>query len=269
MLRKISWTALRQMQAIRESVAFTLKDGAVDRGTGKPDQYFDDWLKTQGVEPSYYRCMPEETLHLSFDLTISNAISSHGVDMDRIEAASTYSRFNEPDVGSKRSSTGWDRLPNFITSSALIRVLGAMEQYELDVLKALLHYRPGGKQHGSNEDFIEAEMSVVLETPDAEGRYSMPALWSWIRKPAENAVERRKIFKYVFGIDCFPKTFSELRSNEINAYYQEVYEKRNAIAHGRSLVDVTLGDYCKAEAFALTLFIHLANVCNERYALGV
>lgn len=269
MLRKISWTALRQMQAIRESVAFTLKGGAVDRGTGKPDQYFEGWLKTQGVDPSYYRYMPEETLHLSFDLTISNAISSHGVDMDRIQMASTYSRFNEPDVGSMRSSTGWDRLPNFITSSALIRVLGAMEQYELDVLKALLHYRPAGKQHRSNEEFIEAEMSVVMEAPDADGRYSMPALWSWIKKPAENAVERRKIFKTVFGIDCFPTTFSQLRPKEIKAYYQDVYEQRNAIAHGRSPVDVTLGDYCKAEAFALTLFIHLANVCNERYALGV
>lgn len=257
------------MQAIRESVAFTLKGGAVDRGTGKPDKYFDDWLKTQGVDAIYYRHMPEETLHLSLDATIERAITTHGVDMNRIQMASSCSRFDEPDVGSERSSTGWDRLPNFITSSALIRVLGAMEQYELDVLKALLHYRPAGKQHRSDEAFTDAEMSVVMEIPDAEGRYSMPALWSWIRKPAENAVERRRIFKNVFGIDCFPSKFGQLKPSAIKMYYQEVYEQRNAIAHGRSLVDVTLGDYCKAEAFALTLFVHLSSICKERYALGV
>jgi hypothetical protein len=269
MLRKISWTALRQMQAIRESVASTLKGGAVDLGRGESDKYFDDWLKTQGVDAFYYRHMPGETLHLSLDETIKHAISTHGVDMHRIMLASTYSRFNEPDVGSDRSSTGWDKLPNFITSSALIRVLGAMEQYELDVLKALLHYRPAGKQHRSDEVFAEADMSVVMELPDTDGRYAMPALWSWIRKSAENAVERRKIFKSVFGIDCFPSTFGQLKPNEIKMYYQEVYEQRNAIAHGRSFVEVTLGDYCKAEAFALSLFVHLSRVCNEQYSLGV
>lgn len=257
------------MQSIRESVAFTLKGGAVDRGTGKPDQFFDDWLKTQGVDAFYYRHMPEETLHLSLDATIERAISTHGVDMAWIQMASTYSRFNEPDVGSERSSTGWDKLPNFITSSALIRVLGAMEQYELDVMKALLHYRPAGKQHMSDGVFVEAEMSVVTELPDSEGRYAMPALWSWVKKSAENAVERRKIFKSVFGIDCFPSAFAQLKPQDINKFYKEIYEKRNAIVHGRSFVEVTLGDYCKAEAFALTLFLHLSIVCREKYGLGV
>jgi hypothetical protein len=257
------------MQAIRESVAFTLKDGAIDRGREKPDEFFAEWLREQEVEPAYYRHMPEETLHLSLQASIEQAVSSHGVDMLRIQLASTCSRFNEPDIGSGRSSTGWDRLPNFITSSALIRVLGAMEQYEMDVLKALLHYRPAGKLHTAAEPYVEADLSVVTETPDSEGRYAMPALWSWIKKPAENSVERRRIFKSVFGIDCFPNEFGSLKKSEIKAYYQEVYEQRNAIAHGRSPVDVTLGDYCKAEAFALSLFMHLSSVCNERYALGV
>jgi hypothetical protein len=257
------------MQAIRESVAFTLKEGAVDRGSGKPNEFFAEWLKAEGVEPFFYRLMPEETLHLSLLSTIENAVSEHGVDMLRIQMAGTYSRFNEPDVGSDRSSTGWDRLPNFITSSALVRVLGAMEQYELDVLKALLHYRPAGKQHSSGGQHEDADMCVVTEAPDAEGRYAMPALWSWMRKPAENAVERRKIYKSVFGIECYPPTFGKLKPSEIRAYYKSVYEQRNAIAHGRESVNVTLADYCKAEAFALTMFIHLSSVCTEKYSLGV
>lgn len=257
------------MQSIRESVAFTLKEGAVDRGAGKPDEFFAEWLKAEGVEPFFYRLMPEETLELSLLSTIEHAVSEHGVDMLRVKMAGTYSRFNEPDVGSSRGSTGWDRLPNFITSSALVRVLGAMEQYELDVLKALLHYRPAGKQHPPGEQYEDADMSVVTEVPDAKGRYTKPALWSWMKKSAENSVERRKIYKYVFGIECYPTSFAKLKPSEIHSYYDSVYKQRNAIAHGRESVTVTLADYCKAEAFALAMFIHLSSVCNERYSLGV
>lgn len=67
----------------------------------------------------------------------------------RVHLAGNHSRFDEPDIGLDRSSSGWIRLPNFITSSALIRVLGAMEQFEIDVLKALLYYRPHGKTNRS------------------------------------------------------------------------------------------------------------------------
>jgi hypothetical protein len=241
----------------------------VDLGTGKPDAFYEEWLSTQDVEPFYLRHMPEGRLSLSLLHTIEHAVKGHGVDLLRLQLAGTYSRFNEPDVGSERSSAGWDRLPNFITSSALVRVLGAMEQYELDVLKALFHYRPSGKQHTADATFVDAEMSVVTESPDAEGRFSMPALWSWLKKPAENSVERRKIYKNVFDIDCFPSGFSGMKPAAIKTYYQAVYEQRNALAHGRSLVEVTLGDYCKAEAFALALIVHLSTVCKERYSLGV
>ncbi len=257
------------MEAIRESVAFTLRGGAIDRGSGKDDAYFSGWMESQGVEPFYYRHMPEETLHLSFLATIERKVSSYGIDMLRVQMAGTYGRFNEPDVGSGRSSTGWDRLPNFITSSALIRVLGAMEQYELDVLKALLYYRPSGKQRLVDLPFVDADLSVVTERPDTEGRYAMPALWSWLKKPAENSVERRKIYKNVFDIDCYPREFGSMNSKDIKSFYQDIYERRNAIAHGRELVDVTLEDYCKAEAFALALFFHLSTICVEKYALGV
>jgi len=144
-----------------------------------------------------------------------------------------------------------------------------MEQYEIDVMKALFYYRPSGKQHKSSERYIEADIDVVTEIPNSKGQFSKPALWSWIKKPAENAIERRKIFTNVFDIDCYPENFGALNSSAIRAYYQNVYEKRNALAHGRSSIEVTLSEYCKAEAFALNLFLHLSNVCYERYALGV
>jgi hypothetical protein len=213
--------------------------------------------------------MPEGSIHLSVSGTMRQAVEAYGVDMLRMDIAGAYSRFDEPDVGTSRSSAGWDNLPNFITSSALIRALGAMEQYELDVLKALLFYRPAGTQHPRDLDFIDVDLTVAIEVPDEDGRYSKPALWSWLKKTAENSVERRKIFKNVFGIDCFPAKFGALRPSELKSYYQEVYEQRNSIAHGRSLVEVSLGDYCKVEAFVLALVIHLSSACKERYALGV
>lgn len=269
MLRRLSWVALRQTQAVRESIEFTLRGSAIALDAGSSETEKVAWLKRQGVEPCYYRIMPEDRLELTLEETLKNAVEQYGVNMQRVQVAGTYSRFDEEDVGWERSSTGWNRLPNFITTSALIRILGAMEQYELDVLKTLLHYRPAGSQSKSELDFIDADLSVATEPPDADNRFAKPALWSWLRKPAENAVERRRLYKSVFGIDLFPKKFGSLTSSQIKAYYQEIYEQRNALAHGRSSVTVTLGDYYRAEAFVLSLVLHLSSVCKERYALGV
>lgn len=248
---------------------FTLRKNALVLDAGNSEDELVGWLRAQGVEPIYYRHMPEDRLKLSFDGSLQHAVEQYGVNMLRVLMAGAYSRFDEPDIGSERSSTGWDKLPNFITSSALIRLLGAMEQYELDVLKALLHYRPSGSQHLGDLEFVDADLAVVTEVADNDGRYKKPALWSWIKKPAENAVERRKLFKAVFGIDCFPPSFGTMKTSEIKAYYQDVYEQRNALAHGRSPVTVSLGDYCKAEAFVLALVLHLSSACMERYKLGL
>lgn len=268
-MQKIAWVALRQVEALRESVAFTLNGGAIDRGTGKPDAYKEDWLKSQGVEPVHLNHVDEGRIVLHMLPTIEHAVAKHGVDLLRVHLAGTRSRFGGDDVGFERGSTGWDRLPNFITSSALVRLLGAMEQFEIDVLKALLHYRPAGKQHSDGSSYTVVDLAVVTEAPDEAGRYAKPALWSWLKKSAENSVERRKIFKSVFDIECFPAGFGSRKVSEIRAYYQELYERRNSLAHGRARVDVSLADYCEAEAFVLSLVMHLSEQCGSRYSLGV
>lgn len=269
MLRRISWATLRQIQAIRESVDFTLQKRALVLDSGGSDDELVEWLRDQGVEPFYYRVMPEGTLQVSLVESVNQAVKGYGVDVLRVQMAGAYSRFDEPDVGWDRSSTGWDRLSNFITSSALIRLLGAMEQYELDVLKALLHYRPAGAQHIEPLEFVDADLAIAIEMADSDGRYKKPALWSWIKKPAENAVERRRIFKAVFGLDCYPSSFGAMKPSEIKAYYQAIYKQRNALAHGRTPVTFSLGDYCKAEAFVLALVLSLSSACKERYQVGV
>jgi hypothetical protein len=268
-MQKVAWLALRQIEAIRESVAFTLEGGAVDRGTGKSEEFFAEWLRSQNVVPFYYRHMPEDKYVLSILGTIERGIATHGINTLRVGIASAHSRFDEPDLGPDRSSTGWDRLPNFITSSALIRILGAMEQFEMDVLKALLHYRPSGKLHVAGSSEVDVALSVVCEKEDKDGRFSSPALWSWLKKSAENSVERRRIYKSVFDIDCYPEKFGSRSPSSIRSYYQELYERRNGLAHGRTLVEVTLAEYCEAEAFALTLIDDLSKKCAERYGLRV
>lgn len=259
--------ALRHLEAVRDTVSFTLTKGALGRMAENEDGLA-AWIKEAGINPTYYHRVPEGTSLLSLSKSIRDGISIYGLDMERLAMAGTHSRYDEPDLGFERSSSGWDKLPNFITSSAFIRVLGAMEQYELDVLKALFYYRPAGKQ-SVHANFVEAAIEIIAEIPDQDGQYKAPALWSWIRRSAENTIERRRIFKTVFGIECFPEQFGEMKSKEIKSYYQDLYESRNALAHGRSLVEVSLGDYCKAEAFALSLVTHLSKTCFEKYQLGI
>lgn len=268
-MQHIAWVVLRQVEALRESVASTLNGGAIDHGRSKSDEFKATWLREQGVQPTYYNVVDENREVLSILKSIQDAIASHGIDLLRIQFAGTRSRFGIDDLGFERGSTGWDRLPNFVTSSALVRLLGAMEQFEIDVLKALLHYRPAGKNSPIPKKVELADLAVVSEQPDENDRYAMPALWSWIKKPAENAVERRKLLMSVFDIDCYPSTFGTKAAKDIRKYYQNLYEQRNAIAHGRARVDVTLAAYCEAEAFVLALVMHLSAVCEKKYKLAV
>ena len=56
------------------------------------------------------------------------------------------------------------------------KLLGTLEQYEIDVLKVLLCYRPSAKEHDDESNFTPVDLSVVTELPDASERYSTPAL---------------------------------------------------------------------------------------------
>ncbi|TCP05385.1 HEPN domain-containing protein [Rubrivivax gelatinosus] len=266
---KLSWAALRHVEALRESVAFTLRGGAIGLGTKRPESFYDEWLSEQGVKPVHVTYVAEGRSRLDMVRSMEESVREHGIDLLDVQLAGARSRFSEQDIGVERSSIGWARLPNFITSSAFVRLLGAMEQFEIDVLKTLLHYRPEGKGYVPGDDILSADLSVPAEAPDKDDRYSKPALWSWLRKPAENTVERRKIFKSVFEIDCYPASFSGKTSSEIRSYYQSMYDRRNAIAHGRKLVEISLSEYCEAEAFVLSLVKHLASVCSSRYRLSV
>ena len=88
------------------------------------------------------------------------------------------------------------------------RLLGAWEQYELDVLKSLYYYRPTGQSPGPEREqmVIELELPVVYEEPAHDPKnpdrpnYSFPPEWTAKKKEAENNVKRARLFSHDFGI---------------------------------------------------------------------
>ena len=183
------------------------------------------------------------------------------------KSATCASRYSYEDIGKSRSGIGWDNLPNFVITAAFIRLLGSMEQFELDVLKSLLYYRPNGKSEEKFGKHILADIDVITEEPNKDGDYRKPAIWTWMKKSAENNHERRKILKNVYGLEYAPIEFENMSGKNIRKFYNSLYEKRNAIAHGRLGIIITLSDYCKAEVFLLRLIERITKDCKDKYSL--
>jgi len=168
------------------------------------------------------------------------------------------------DIGEERSGAGWKDPGNFLITSAFVRLLGTLERFEMDVLKALFFYRPSGLLGVEADQItITASSDVFLEEPEKSGDsliYRKPAVWTWLRKQAENNVERRKIFSQVFGIKTVPDSGSQLN---------EWYEKRNRIAHGRQGVRMLLGEYINVDVFISKCMRHVSEQCEASLKLIV
>jgi hypothetical protein len=278
------WAALRQLEALRESVAFTLEKGAfkythqyeIFREDGKLNtEGFAQWISDQGITPAILDFTDLETQEqigeeeVNLLISMKNFLEEH-CPSKRFEWEANYTSQNVPDFGVHRSGVGWHSLPNFIITSAFIRLLGASEQFELDVLKSLLYYRSGGKPEPSDiGDIITIASEILTEEPDESGAYFKPSIWTWIKKSAENNLERRKIFKQVYGIEATPEVFNGFNKNAINKYRNELYEKRNAIAHGRASVEMSLGDYCTAELFVIETIRAIEQQCLDKLGISL
>lgn len=104
----------------------------------------------------------------------------------------------------------------------------------------------------------------LLEQPEIEGDnqvFKKPAVWTWVRKHAENIIERRRIFKNVFGLSTIP---DDVNRKELEKTRNRSYEDRNAIAHGRKGVKMPLAEYIEVEVFAAKCMLHLSNECREK-----
>ncbi|MBL8854885.1 MAG: hypothetical protein JNK57_13045 [Planctomycetaceae bacterium] len=147
----------------------------------------------------------------------------------------------------------------------MLRFMAALEQFEIDALKALFYYRPQGRGVPKDEHVLETvEESVIFETPEKKSQvehYQFPPLWTWIRQSAENNYERRKIFSRVYEIE-FP-------SPKFGKKYGELCDMRNAIAHGRSNVNLTVFELVQIHCYVASTMLTLRAAILERYRLEI
>lgn len=263
----VLWAGLRQVQALRDSLTWSLGGSALP---SLDEAGVCDWLDAQGI-PQKDRS-GKDGEHISsnpigrIDGSMMDESMRHLTKEEFFGAMQAGRRCTNPDVddfGAARGGAGWSRAANFCITSGFVRLLAASEQYELDVLRCLFYYRPGGVLgHPMDQELQEAELKAVYHSGQSgEEGITGPPIWGWIEKSAENNVERRKIFKRVFGISTTPKEFNSKRD--------EWYDKRNAIAHGRSDVTMQLREYVEVQAFVIKSMLYLASECDTKQRLLV
>src|SRR4051794_11350795 len=188
------WLGLRQTEALRESLNLTLNGRSLpNQRLGEPPREgMRAWLETQDVPANEE--MPAESL--LYETLAEGFRRGCGIHPEKLVRGDNAPSPNWVDLGAERSGAGWRNPANFLITSAFVRLLGASEQFELDVLKALFYYRPSGLL-GHEEDWIEqkVEPEVIRESPQTDDKdpnkqvYQKPPLWTWLRKQAENNIE--------------------------------------------------------------------------------
>jgi hypothetical protein len=255
--RPALWLGLRQAESLREAVNLPLN------GKPLPVDSISKWLRTQGLEWS--TDAPETpAIWTSLDNGFTDGV---GISPGMLVRGSNAPLPEWTNLGEERAGAGWKDPANFIITSAFVRLLGASEQFELDVLKSLLYYRPQGLL-GHEADWIEqtVDCEVIREVPQPDEKspdvlvYAKPPIWTWLRRHAENNIERTRVFKQVFGLSTVPPDHKPKQK-------QEWYDKRNAIAQGRAGVKMTLREYIEVDVFVAKSMLFLSGQCRERLKL--
>jgi|GEM_PF-5872559 len=275
----VLWASLRQLEAVRSAFFVSLTQGGACRklaSNTKADLL--EWAKQEGIDPQWLLHDSEDTFADSVPETDAGSINRvalawmRGI---RHESGDSYSKavvegtlstasINPgTDYGPERSSAHWDRWENFLTTSAMLRFMATLEQFEIETLKALLYYRPEGTSILPNKCVAqEVQEEVIHEEPEKKGDvyyYKYPALWTWIRPSAEISYQRRQIFSRVYGIS-FPKTGFDKK-------HDQLCEMRNAIAHGRKRIDITLHELIQVHGYVTKTMLTIRDTVYERYRL--
>lgn len=159
----VLWAGLRQLEAVRFSTFLAISQGSASGVMNSADlAQFEEWVRLEDLNGEWTKWNlrsldpPESTdnlklpaknaLRFSFLWNIVNTFCHPDVSRIIDEGSRTTARIApDEDFGVGRSNAGWlGRWENFITTSAMIRFLGALEQFEIDALKSLLFYRPHG-----------------------------------------------------------------------------------------------------------------------------
>lgn len=275
----VLWSSLRQLEAIRSAFFISLtQGGACQRLDSDTKADLLEWAEREGIDPDWLLHDTEETFADSVPETDVGSIGRVALAWNRgimQDAGDSYSKAvvegtrtttaiaPDTDYGPDRSSAHWDRWENFLTTSAMLRFMATLEQYEIDALKALLYYRP----HGSGvptDEYVEeeAQEDVIHETPETKSQvqyYQRPALWTWMRRSAEDNIQRRLIFSRVYDIS-FPKP-------DFGKKHAELCDMRNAIAHGRDRVDINFRELIQIHCYVMKTLIAIRDIVHEKYRL--
>jgi hypothetical protein len=255
----ISWAARRQIQALSDSVSWSL--GYISNSNNKCNMSATDINKL--LEKHDLNLVKDADLksqwHLGTEMD-NYVLKTGGFTICEVKAPSSSDDVSN-DFGQDRAGANWNELDNFIITSAFVRLLGSLETFETDMLKALLYYRPNGLLGLEKEQIdVKVNVQVILEEPENLKKneyYSLPPIWTWIRKHAYSNLDRRKILANVFKLDT-----------KIDGYagtiIEDWYECRNAIAHGRKRFVMTLREYCDVEIYAIKVVNHFENECKEK-----
>lgn len=135
------------------------------------------WLVTHGLEDP----RPVVAASSPVPLILSAVNNYHEQMLGGLawQVAAISSSLQHPDakvIGLDRGGGGWWRGATFCITSAFIRLLGALEQIEVDVLKALLYYRPHGQPLGHESDQIDTtvDLEIVTEEPGVRNPLECP-----------------------------------------------------------------------------------------------
>ena len=282
----VLWAGLRQLEAVRFSTFLAISQGSASGVMNSADlAQFEEWVRLEDLNGEWTKWNlrtldpPESTANLK--LPAKNALRFNFLwnivntfchpEVSRIigEGARTTEKIApEDDFGVGRSSAGWlGRWENFITTSAMIRFLGALDQFEIDALKSLLFYRPLGCATPPGETAQQTvetvEEVIIREKPERRAGvdyYTKPPLWTFIRQNAEDIQTRRQIFSSVYQINLE-------NPDQFGWTLDELSEKRNAIAHGSDEVEITIGALLKIHKYVIKSMLSLADQIRERYRL--
>lgn len=274
----ILWAGLRQLEMLRTALRMSVVDGSYSlqfRGATFAilEQWFNeeglqlaDFLNGQTLEDASSSAIPvSDRVNFGLMQTTNSLLGSNqGTVMSEGQRATDLIA-PEIDHGVERSSVYWSRQSNLLTSSILIRLLATLEIFEVDALKALLFYRPLGR--GAPADSYQDEVveeKIVFEVPSREqdvDYFNYPPLWTWIKRSAEDNTDRRKILSRVYGITFTQPNFGKKLA--------DLYEMRNALAHGRKRIDVSISLLLKVDAYAANSMIELRNQIFKNYRLQI
>ncbi len=279
----VLWAGLRQLEAVRFSTFLAISQGTASGVMNSADlSHFEEWVSLEELHGEWTKWSlrsldpPESTdnlklpaknaMRFSFLWNIVHTFCHPEVSRIVDEGARTTAKIApDEDFGVGRSNAGWQgRWENFITTSAMIRFIGALEQFELDALKSLLFYRPHGSATSLSEIVEQTVEEVVIrEAPDKRGGvdyYTKPPMWTFVRQTAEDVQTRRKMFSSIYEINLEnPEQFGWT--------LDELWQKRNAIAHGREEVEITIGTLLKIHNYVIKSMLSLTDQIRERYRL--